>query len=103
MITCDDMRPYIDKRRREREELDKKCLELRQKELAAKGLKLIEKDDLPQKDFHGNCDHPNTMDDTAATILYIVVMLGGLIFNDRILIWIVATIIYVGFRNRHKK
>ncbi len=48
-------------------------------------------------------DHPNTMEDSSAIILYIVVMLGGVIFIDRWLIWIVATVIFVRFITRHKK
>jgi hypothetical protein len=31
-------------------------------------------------------------------LLYLAVMLGGIIFNDRWLIWIVATIIYFGWK-----
>lgn len=53
-------------------------------------------------DSYGDCDHPDTMEDSTATVLYIFVMLGALIFTDRVLIWIVATIIYFRFRNIHK-
>jgi len=41
---------------------------------------------------------PNSIDPTAALILYIVVMVGGLIFKDWWIIWIVATVIY--FKSR---
>ena len=49
------------------------------------------------------CDHPNTMENSTATILWIVVMLVGSIFNDRWIIWIVATIIWLKFITRYKK
>jgi len=40
-------------------------------------------------------DNPNALDNTPATILYVFVMIGGSIFNDRIWIWIIATIIWL--------
>ena len=46
-------------------------------------------------------DHPDTMDNTAATVLYILVMIGGSIFYDRVLIWIFVTIIYARHMGRH--
>lgn len=46
-------------------------------------------------------DHPNTMEDSTATVLYIVVMIGGLIFVDWWLLWIMATAIYLKFITRH--
>ena len=55
------------------------------------------------ENFHGDCDHPNTMEDSTATLLYIIVMTGGTIFKARWLIWIVTTIIYFKFITRHKK
>ena len=33
-------------------------------------------------------------------LLYLAVMLGGIIFNDRWLIWIAATLIYFGWKNK---
>ena len=44
-----------------------------------------------------------TMSDGAATFLYIVVMLIGAIFNDRIWIWFAATLVFVLFKTRHKR
>ena len=55
------------------------------------------------KDFHGDCDHPDTMENSTATVLYILVMIGSLIFNDFLLMWIVASIIYFRFITRHKR
>ena len=55
------------------------------------------------ENFHGDCDHPNTMENSTATLLYLIVMIGGVIFKARWLIWIIATIIYFKFITRHKK
>lgn len=56
-----------------------------------------------QMNFHGDCDHPNTMENSTATIFYIIVMVVGAIFNGRLIIWIVATGIFLKFITRHKK
>lgn len=40
---------------------------------------------------------PPTYHDPAWLILYILVMVGGCIFEDRWLIWIAATVIYVNY------
>lgn len=55
------------------------------------------------KNFHGDCDHPNTMEDSTATFIYVIVMVGAIIFNERWLIWVIATIMYWEFITRHKK
>lgn len=54
-------------------------------------------------DFHGDCDNPNSLENGPAIILYIVTMVGGSIFNDRLIIWIVATLIFLKFITRHRK
>ena len=36
-----------------------------------------------------------------ATAVYIVVMIGACIFNDRILIWIAATVVYCLYRKNN--
>ena len=41
------------------------------------------------------CDIPGAMDDGVALLLYIIVMVAGVIFNARWLIWIGATIAYL--------
>lgn len=56
-----------------------------------------------KEDFYGDCDHPDTMENGTATAIYILVMLGSLIFKDFLYIWIAATLIYVKFRTRHKR
>ena len=56
-----------------------------------------------KRDSTEHHDHPNTMENGPATILYIFTMIGGAIFNDRWLIWIIATIIFIRFINRHNR
>lgn len=99
MITVKDMKPYLEKSRKEREESNKKLQEVHRKELEAKGVKFIEEEESEPTHF----DHPNTMENGQATALYILVMLIGLIFNARWLIWIFATVVYFKFITRHKK
>jgi hypothetical protein len=48
-------------------------------------------------------DHPNTMENGPAIMLYIFTMVGGAIFNDRWLIWIIATILFIRFMTRHSR
>lgn len=54
-------------------------------------------------EVHIRGDSVNTIQNDEATILYIVAMLGGAIFEDRILIWISATVIYFWHITRFKR
>jgi hypothetical protein len=47
-------------------------------------------------------DHPSTMENGTATFFYIIIMLVGIIFIGRLLIWVTASIIYFRFINRYK-
>jgi hypothetical protein len=47
-------------------------------------------------------DTVNSMENCEATILWLVVMGVGAIFNDRLIIWIVATIIWLSHIFRYK-
>ena len=49
-----------------------------------------------------NCDHPNSLENDEATIIWIVVMAVGTIFKGNWIIWIVATIIWRRYITRHK-
>ena len=61
---------------------------------------------LQQQDVYNNhwnykyMDRPGTMANGTALLFYIATMVGGCIFKDRYIIWIVATIVYVKFRTR---
>lgn len=48
-------------------------------------------------------DSPYAMENSTATLLYIVVMIVGTLFYDRILIYIAATIIWWKYITRHKE
>ena len=54
------------------------------------------------QEYYRKCDKPGTMDNTTATIFYIIIMIVGAIFYDRWLIWVVATIIYLAHIFRHE-
>ena len=53
--------------------------------------------------FFENCDHPNSLENTEATILWIVVMAVATIFKVNWFIWIIATIIWRRYITRHKR
>lgn len=48
-------------------------------------------------------DSPYAMENSTATFLYIVVMIVGTLFYDRILIYVAATIIWWKYITRHKE
>ena len=85
----------------EKKEKDKKIKEENAKKMAQElGLEYKPK---TNDNFHGDCDHPNTMENSTATVLYIIVMIFGAIFVDRWLIWILASVIYFSFITRHHR
>lgn len=53
--------------------------------------------------FFENCDHPNSLENDEATIIWIVVMAVATIFKGNWLIWIIATIIWRRYITRHKR
>lgn len=57
----------------------------------------------PSKVPPERCDSPYTMEDSTATVLWIVVMVVGSIFKGNWVIWIIATIIWRKFVTRYKK
>lgn len=105
MIKFEDMIKKREKHKEEERELQRKLNRMRIEELRVKGIE-------PMFDEGGNSlvppkkptyDHPNTMENSTATVLWIVVMLVGSIFKGNWVIWIVATIIWLKFITRHKK
>jgi hypothetical protein len=56
----------------------------------------------PAQDIHGNCDYIWAPEKGMATLIYVVAMIFGSIFNARILIWIVATLVYFNFIDKDK-
>lgn len=57
----------------------------------------------PQPPKKPQFDHPDSLENDEATVLWIFVMLGGSIFRDRIGIWIIATIIWWRYITRHSR
>lgn len=55
------------------------------------------------KTFFENCDHPNSLENDEATVIWVVVMAVATIFRVNWLIWIVATIIWRRYITRHKR
>lgn len=53
--------------------------------------------------FHGDCDHPSTIENGTATFFWIVSLLVGAIFKGGWSIWVVSTIIWWKFITRHNK
>ncbi len=49
------------------------------------------------KEKNKGCRHPDALNNFEATVIYLVVMIGGSIFTERLLIWIVASIIYFNY------
>lgn len=47
-------------------------------------------------------DTVNTIENSEATVIWLIVMVVGAIFKDRLLIWVVATAIWWCFINRYK-
>ena len=104
MISWEDMQKERKKHEEKDKEFRRELNRMRIKELRDKGLE-------PQFDEDGNpttpppkqtWDHPNTMENSTATVLWIVVMLVGSIFKGNWVIWIIATIIWFRFITRHK-
>lgn len=105
MITCDDMIKEREKHKKEDEEFQKHLRRLRIEEIRAKGLEPLFDEDgnslVPEK--KPTYDHPNTMENSTATILWVVVMVVGSIFKGNWVIWIVATVIWAKFITRHNR
>lgn len=78
---------FLDEMKREDEE------KKRQKEL-----QIQKKQENPFK----NCDHPNSLENDEATVIWIMVMIVATIFKGNWVIWIVATIIWRKYITRHK-
>lgn len=54
------------------------------------------------KDIHGDCQYIWAPEKGGATILYIFAVIFGSIFNARIIIWIISTLVYFNFINTNK-
>lgn len=105
MITFDDMIKEREKHQEEEKEFQRELNRLRIKELRDKGLEPLFDEDgnpttPPKKPTY---DHPNTMENSTATVLWIAVMVVGSIFKGNWVIWIIATVIWAKFMTRHDR
>lgn len=50
-----------------------------------------------ETNIHGDCQYVWAPDKGIATVIYILVMIFGSIFNARLLIWAVATLVYFNY------
>ena len=82
--------------RKEREELNARRAQIREEELKKMGIKSTDQNNNKPK-----YDHPSTPDDGFVTVIYIIGMIGSLIFNDFWIPWIIFTIAYGKFITRH--
>ena len=55
------------------------------------------------KDFYGDCDHPSTMENSTATVLWIVAMFVSLLFKGGWALCILETVAWWKHITRHKK
>ncbi len=62
-----------------------------------------EKKELTNEEFYGDADYVWAPEKGTAIVIYILAMIFGSIFHARILVWIVATLIFSNFMDRHKK
>ena len=76
------------------EEIEKE-IEEREKERKKIVSEISSPPKIGSQEYIDNLDIPGAMDDGVALLLYIVVMVVGVIFNDRWIIWIIATILYL--------
>lgn len=99
MPTYEEMNEWREKWKKERQEFENELEDMRRKEWKEKGIKPFDTSQVP-KQRH---DHPNTIEDSTATVLWVVVMLVGSIFKGNWAIWIIATIVWAKFITRYKK
>lgn len=99
MPTYKEMQELMEKRKIEEREFEQKIKEMRRRELEAKGLKPFDISQIPPQ----RCDHPNTMEDSTATILWIVIMIISLLFKGGWILCIIETLIWLKFITRHSR
>lgn len=87
---------WIEKQEQEKQQTEEENI----KKTKGLGAPVYSKDEC---DFHRDCDHPNTMENSTATVLYIITMIVGSIFNNKWLFWIMATVMFIRFLTRHKR
>ena len=96
----DNLKWHIEYLRQKDKEWEEKQAEAERKKRIEQGLP---PDPPPHPQEPKHFDHPDTMDNGPATVLYVLVMIVGAIFTDRILIWVFATCVWLKHILRHQK
>lgn len=99
MLSYEDQRRIFDEVDKKFKEKEEKREQERLEELAKQGIVPPDPNTYPKKYY----DHPNTMENSTATVLWIVVMLVGSIFKGNWVIWIIATVVWAKFITRHDR
>ena len=98
MPSYDEMKKILGEVDRKFEERDRRRAEDRRKELDKMGLKPFEADKSQKY-----CDHPNTMENSTATLFWVIGMIISLLFNYGWVLCIIETIIWFKFITRHSR
>lgn len=99
MVQWEDIIEERKKHKKEEEECQNEIDKLWEEEYKRRGVWPVEKQEPPKQTW----DHPNTMENGTATVLWIVVMLVGSIFKGNWIIWIIATVVWAKFITRHDR
>ena len=99
MPSYEEMRKLFDKSDKEWKEREERRNQARLEELEKMGLKPFDKSQIPPQ----RCDHPNTMENSTATFVWIVAMIVSVLFKGGWVLCILETIIWFRFVTRYKK
>ena len=98
MPSYEEMRKIFDKVEQNFQDRDKKLEEERRKEIEKMGLTYLDRRTPKKQHF----DHPNTMENSTATFLWVASLVIGALFKGGWMIWVCATFIWLMFITRHE-
>ena len=98
-LKYEDYRRIFDKVDKEWEDRKERQHQARLEELEKMGLKPFDSSQYPKQ----RCDHPNTMEDSTATFLWIISMIVSILFKGGWFLCIIETIIWLKFVTRYSK
>ena len=98
MPSYEELRKIFDKVDKEFKEKEEKRVRDHLEECKKKGIVPPDPKTYPKQ----RCDHPNTMEDSTATIVWIVVMIISLLFKGGWALCIIETIVWWKFITRYK-
>ena len=97
MPTYKEMQKIVKQINSERKEREDRRYQVRLSEMNKMGLKPFDKSQCPKK----RCDHPNTMEDSTATVLWIVLMIVSMLFKGGWALCVFETIVWLKFITRY--